>query len=227
MNSFQAAGFSFANTDLARMWSPLKLPSIRIEELFEVHRKNASALTSANQVVFDGLTTLAQRQGELIKATVKDCSKVTYDVMRSASFPERAVTHAEAARDICVSSVAGLQALSDIVLKTNVTAVDILNARVSEALAEVRALFADPAAHTNATTAAAPLAIAEQATVAEEVLEEDAVAAPPASAREDVLEGDAEAVAVAESEQIVSAAPTMTPKKASRSTKTTRRPTRR
>lgn len=227
MNSFQAAGFPFVNTDLSRMWSHLKLPSIKIEELFEVHRKNASALTSVNQVVFDGLTTLAQRQSELIKATVNDCSKVTYEVLRGASLAEKATKQADAARDICVSSVAGLQELSGIVLKVNVNAADILNARVSEALAEVMALFADPAAPTTALPAAAPPAIAAPATAAEEVSEEDAVAAEPVAALEEISEADTDVGAMVEPEKIVSAAPATTPKKAGRSTKATRRPTRR
>lgn len=225
MNSFQAAGFPFVNTDLTRMWSHLKLPSIKIEELIEVHRKNASALTSANQVVFDGLTTLAQRQSELMKATVNDCSKVTYDFLGGASLAERATKQADAARDICVSSVAGLQELSGIVLRTNVIAVDILHARVSEALAEVRALFADPVAPATATTATAPPAIAAPVTVAEEVSDEDAVAAEPVAALEEVTEADAGAMA--EPEQIISAAPTTSPKKAGRLTKAARRPAKR
>ena len=227
MNSVQAAGFPFVNADLTRMWSQLKLPSIRIAELLEVHRKNASALTSANQVVFDGLTTLAQRQGELIKATVNDCSKVTYDVLSGASLAEKATKQADAARDICVSNVAGLQELSGIVLKTNATAVDILNARVSEALAEVRALFAGAPAPAIATIAAAPPAIAAPATAAEEISDEQTAAAEPVAAPEEVSEAGAEAVAMVEPEQIVSAAPTTAPKKAGRSTRAARRPTKR
>src|SRR5262245_37558855 len=126
MNTFQAAGFPFVNADLTRALSALKLPSLKIGELLEVQRKNASALTDANQVLFDGLTTLAQRHGELFKATVNDCSKVTYDVLAGASLAERATKQADAARHIYSSSVAYLGELSDIAVKTNVTAVDIL-----------------------------------------------------------------------------------------------------
>jgi len=221
MNSFQAAGFPFVSADLTRMWSILKLPSLKIGELLEVHRKNASALTNANQVVFDGLTTLAQRQGELFKATVNDCSKVTYDVLGGAPLAEKATKQADAARHMCVSSVAGLQELSDIVIKANVTAVDILNARVSEALDEVRALFAEPVAPTITTTVAASPAIAEAAPAVVEVPDEDAVAAEPMAVVEEV--SDADPVAAAEPERSVSAAPMTASKKAARPAKTARR----
>ena len=219
MNSFQAAGFPFVDADLIRRWSNLKLPSLNIGELMEVHRKNASALTDANQVVFDGLTSLAQRQGELFKATVNDCSKVTYDVLKGASLAEKATRQADAARHICVLSVAGLQELSDIVVKTNVTAVDILNARVSEAFNEAKALFGEPVV---APTITAPPAIAEAATVADE--NPDALAAQPIAVVEEV--SNADAIAPVEPVQSVSASPTPAPK-AARSTKAARLPRKR
>jgi phasin family protein len=203
MNSFQAAGFPFANADLTTAW--VKLPSLNIEALLEVHRKNAAALTNANQVVVDGLKTLAQRQGDLFKATVDDYSKVTNDVLAGASFEERATKQADAARHIYVSSVDRFRELSDIAVKTNVTAVDILNARVTEAFDEVRALFAAPVALTTATSVAPTSVIAEPVAVVGEVASEDAVAP-------------------IEPKATVTAAPTTAPKTAAPAAKAARRP---
>ena len=104
MNSFQAAGFPFANTDLTKAWAHFKMPSLNIGALLEAHRKNAAALINANQVVFDGLKTLAQRQGDLFKTTVEDCSRVTSDLLVGVSFEERASKQADATRHIYVSS---------------------------------------------------------------------------------------------------------------------------
>ena len=167
MDSFQAAGFSFANTELTKAWAHFKMPSLNMGALLETHRKNAAALTNANQVVFDGLKTLAQRQGDLFKTTVEDCSRVPSDLLVGASFEERASKQADATRHIYVSAVARFRELSDIAVKANVTAVDILNARVSEAFDEFRALFAAPVAPNTATSVAPISVIAEP--VAEEV----------------------------------------------------------
>lgn len=207
MNSLQAAGFPFANADLTKAWVNFKLPSLNIQALLELQRKNAAALTNANQVVFDGLKTLAQRQGDLFKTTVDDYSKATSDVLAGASFEERASKQADAARHIYVSNVARFRELSDIAVKTNVTAVDILNARVTEALDEFRALFAAPVAPTTATSVAPTSVIAEPVAVVEEV-------APV---------GDA--VAPVEPERTVTAAPTTAPKTAAPAAKAARRPT--
>jgi phasin family protein len=207
MNSLQAAGFPFANTDLTKAWVNFKLPSLDIGALLEAHRKNAAALTSANQVVFDGLKTLAQRQGDLFKTTVDDCSEVTSAVLAGASFEDRATKQADATRHIYVSTVDRFRELSDIAVKANVTAVDILSARVTEAFDEFRALFAAPVAPSTVTSVALTSVIAEPVAIAEEV-------APV---------GDA--VVPVEPKPTVTAAPTTAPKTAAPAAKAARRPT--
>jgi phasin family protein len=207
MNSLQAAGFPFANTDLTKAWVDFKLPSLDIGALLEAHRKNAAALTNANQVVFDGLKTLAQRQGDLFKTTVDDYSKVTSAVLAGASFEDRATKQADATRHIYVSTVDRFRELSDIAVKANVTAVDILSARVTEAFDEFRALFAAPVAPSSVTSVALTSVIAEPVAIAEEV-------APV---------GDA--VVPVEPKPIVTAAPTTAPKTATPAVKAARRPT--
>jgi phasin family protein len=207
MNSLQAAGFPFANTDLTKAWVNFRLPSLDIGALLEAHRKNAAALTSANQVVFDGLKTLAQRQGDLFKTTVDDYSEVTSAVLAGASFEDRATKQADATRHIYVSTVDRFRELSDIAVKANVTAVDILSARVTEAFDEFRALFAAPVAPSSVTSVALTSVIAEPVAIAEEV-------APV---------GDA--VVPVEPKPTVSAAPTTAPKTAAPAAKAARRPT--
>jgi phasin family protein len=207
MNSLQAAGFPFANTDLTKAWVNFNLPSLDIGALLETHRKNAAALTSANQVVFDGLKTLAQRQGDLFKTTVDDYSKVTSAVLAGASFEDRATKQADATRHIYVSTVDRFRELSDIAVKANVTAVDILSARVTEAFDEFRALFAAPVAPSSVSSVALTSVIAEPVAIAEEV-------APV---------GDA--VVPVEPKPTVTAAPTTAPKAAAPAAKAARRPT--
>jgi phasin family protein len=225
MNSLQAAGFPFANTDLTKVWVNFELPSLSIGALLEAHRKNAAALTSANQVVFDGLKTLAQRQGDLFKTTVDDYSKVNSDVLAGASFEERVAKQADAAQHTYVSSVAHFRELADTAVKANVTAVDILNARVTEAFDEFRALFAAPVAPTTATSVAPTSDIAEPVAVVEEVApvgDADPIEPKPtvtAAATTASKKGAPAAKAA------VTAARTTAPKTAAPATKAARRPT--
>ena len=159
MNSLQAL-------DWTKAWSIPRFPTLTIEALLEVHRKNAAALTKANHVVFDGLKTLAECERDLLKSTFDEYTKVTSDVLTGASVEERATKQVEGAGHIYASSVARFLELSDIAVKTNVSAVDILNARVTEVFDEFRALFAGRGAPTTSTIAgpsitAEPLAVVE------------------------------------------------------------------
>src|SRR5262245_55031646 len=100
MNLFQSAGFPFSNAGLSKTWVGLGSPSFKMDTLFEIHRKNADAVVSANYVVLDGLNRLAQRQGELFAATVNDYTKVTHDVFARASLDEKSSSQVGAVRDV-------------------------------------------------------------------------------------------------------------------------------
>ena len=180
MNSLQAVGLTFANTDLTKAWSIPKFATLNVEALLEGHRKNVVALTKANQVVFDGLTTLARRERDLFKSTVDAYTKVTGDVLTGTSVEEKATKQVDVAGHIYASSVARFLELSDIAVKANASAVDILNARVTEMFDEFRALFAGRG---TTATSAEPSITAEPVALVEEItLIENAVAAVPSTA---------------------------------------------
>jgi hypothetical protein len=168
MNSLQAFGFPFANTDLTKAWSIPTFPILNVESLLEGHRQNVIAFTKANQVVFDGLKRLAQRERDVFKFTVDDYTKVTSDVLTGTSVEERATKQVDGAGHIYASGVARFLELSDIAVQANVSAVDILNARVTEVFDEFRALFAGRGAAT-AATGARPSITADQFADVEEV----------------------------------------------------------
>jgi hypothetical protein len=167
MTSFRtAAGFPFADPDPSRAWAYLRLPPFRVERLLEAQRKNAAALTSANHAALDGLVTMAHRQGDLLNTTVEMYKQVLSDGLAAAPFDEKARRQAEAVRHLYDSTVDRCRELCDIAARTNVAAVDILSARVSEAFEELRALFdapVEPAAAPDTVPAvlAAPVAAAE------------------------------------------------------------------
>ncbi len=225
MNSFQAAGFSFANPDLAKAWTGFSLPSLGIDALLQVHRNNAAALTNAGQVMFDGLKTLAQHQGESFKITVDHYGKLTSGVMAGASFEERTARQVDAARHICVSSVVRFQELSDIAVKTNIAAADILNARVSTAFEELRALFAAPVAPTTVAAMATPPVTEEPPAAAEAVSEEETIVAESPPLAEAIPDDNVAAAVEAEPADSAPTTAAPKPKKTARSAKSARRPT--
>ena len=180
MNSLQAVGWTSPNTDLTKAWSIPKYPTLNVEALLEVHRKNVVALSKANQVVFAGLKTLAQRERDLFKSSVDDY--INSDVLTGTSVEERATKQVDVVGHIFASRVARFLELSDIAVKTNFSAMDILNARVTEVFDEFRALFAGRRAPTIATSASPSITAEPIADVEEVAPIGNAVAAVPSTA---------------------------------------------
>src|SRR5690348_9029581 len=88
MDSLQTApGFPFAG---GGRWAPFALPFIDVEALLEACRKNAAALTSANQVALEGWQSLAQRQSELLGSAVDQYGSAARDVFAAPSLAEKA-----------------------------------------------------------------------------------------------------------------------------------------
>ena len=182
MNSFQAVGFPIANTDLTKAWSIPMFPTLNVEALLDGHRKNVVAMTKANQIVFDGLKTLAQRERDVFKSTVDDYTTVSSDVLAGTSVQERATKQVDGAGHIYASSVARFLELSDIAVKTNFSAADILNARVTEMFDEFRALFAGRGAPASATSVGPSITAEPNAVVEDVAVFENSVAAVPSTA---------------------------------------------
>ena len=179
MNSLQAVGWPMANIELGNVWSNSKFPMFNIEALLEVHRKNAAAWTHANNAVFDGVKSFAQCERDLLKSTVDDYLTVTSNVLTGASVQERTTKQVESAGRIYTSSVAHFLELSNIAVKTNVSAVDILNARFTELFDEFTSLFNG---RRTIASSAEPTTAEPVASVEEVALIEDAIAALPSTA---------------------------------------------
>ena len=172
MNSLQTVGWPFANTYMAKVWSIPNFPVFNIDALLEANRRNAAAWTQANRVVFDAAMTLAQRKRDLLESNVLDYTEVASDVFTAASGEERVMKQIDGAVRISASNLAHFVELSDIAVKTNVSAADILNARFREMFDEFKTLFAGrgkAATSAERSIEAEPVAIVEEATVIEDV----------------------------------------------------------
>ena len=122
-----------------------------------------------NQIVFDGLTTLARRERDLFRSTIDDYTKVIGEVLTGGSVEERAKRQVDVAGHIYASSVARFLELSEIAARTNVSAVNILSGRVSEMFDKFKSLFGGGGAPTTAA-GATPSIAAEPNAVVEDVV---------------------------------------------------------
>ena len=178
----QATLLPFSTADLSKMWAAFNATPLKMDVLFEMHRRNADAVTNANNILLGGLNKMAERQGQAFAVTLDDCGKATVRVFTDGSWEKRTSDQADVARDVYVSSVACLRDLSEIAVETNINTIEVLSTRIGEALDEFREfLSASKAPATMAIDTKPviedPATVVEDASVEEELSPEELDAA--------------------------------------------------
>src|ERR687889_2932741 len=135
---FQVPGFdklpAFDAASLA-----FRLPGFDVNTVVDIQRRNVEAVTAANQTVVQGLQTVAQRQGEIARQSVKQVQDLLSVKPSSASVTETLVQQIDLTKTAYEKTVADARELGDIVVKVASEAGDILSRRVVASLDEVKA----------------------------------------------------------------------------------------
>src|SRR3954447_14096090 len=123
--------------DAASFTQAFKLPSFDVNTVVDIQRRNVEAMTAANQTVVQGLQTVAQRQGEIARQSVKQFQDLLS--VKPASVTETLVKRIDLTKTSYEKTVADARELGDIVAKVGSEAADILSRRVVASLEEVKA----------------------------------------------------------------------------------------
>ena len=83
---FQAEFSKWAG-DFGKYFVNGKAPSFDFDAVFALQRKNVEAFTAANQLAFDGVKAVAQRQAEIARKAFEEFGKVTKE-LTAAGTPE-------------------------------------------------------------------------------------------------------------------------------------------
>mgnify|MGYP001026572125 CR=1 FL=1 len=139
------ADFNRWVSDFSKSFANGKTPAVDLETVFAAQRKNFEALTSANQLAFDGVKAVAQRQAELAREAVEQFSSLAKELSAPASVEEKLVKQAELAKSAFEQSVATMREMSDTLTKSNTQAINVVSKRVADSFDEVKTAFAKTA----------------------------------------------------------------------------------
>jgi len=128
--------------DFTKIAGEFKFPVVNVETVVETGRKNFAAMTTASTATVEAMKTIAQRQGDMVRAAMEDFSKHGSEVLAAASIEEKAAKQIDFAKKSYDLAVANTKELADLVAKSQVDAFEALNARVAELTEEVKAAFA-------------------------------------------------------------------------------------
>lgn len=130
---------NFFNPDLIKSFIPANtLFPFDLGALLETQRKNIEAFTEAQQVAVSNLQTIAQRQAELLTQIVEDNRALSQGILSEGTPEEKVSRQADAVRKSYERSVSSLTELSELVVKSNREAGEIITTRVTASLSELQ-----------------------------------------------------------------------------------------
>jgi phasin family protein len=128
--------------DFTKIAGEFKLPVVNVESVVETGRKNFAAMTTVSTAAVETFKTIAQRQGDMIRAAMEDLSKYGSDVMGAASIEEKAAKQVDFAKKSYDMAIANTKELADLYTKSQTEAFETLNTRIAELTEEVKAAIA-------------------------------------------------------------------------------------
>lgn len=132
----------FADFDFSKIAGQFNFPVVGVETVVETSRKNFAAMTSASTATVEAIKTIAQRQGDMVRAAMEDFSKHGSEVLAAATIEEKAAKQIDFAKKSYDLAVANTKELADLYTKSQTEAFETLSARVAELTEEVKAAIA-------------------------------------------------------------------------------------
>ncbi len=132
----------FADFDFSKISGEFKLPTMNVETFVETARKNFATMTSLNTAAVEQMKTIAQRQGDMVRAAMEDFSKHGSEVLAAATVEEKAAKQIDFMKKTYESAITNSKELADLYTRGQADAVTALSARVAELTEEVKAAIA-------------------------------------------------------------------------------------
>jgi phasin family protein len=142
---FKVPDFGQFQADFNRWVGDFSKSFIDLEGVFAYQRKNFEAFASANQLAFDGVKAVAQRQAELAREAVEDFSKLAKELSAPASVEEKLAKQAEIAKSAFEQALSTMREMSATLTKSNTQAIDVVSKRVADSFDEVKTAIAKTA----------------------------------------------------------------------------------
>ena len=134
---FQAEFSKWAG-DFGKYFVNGKAPSFDFDAVFALQRKNVEAFTQANQLAFDGVKQVAQRQAEIARKAFEEFGKVTKELTSVGTPEDKFAKQADLAKTAFEEALVNLRELVDTLQKSQAEAVDVLSKRVVANIEDVK-----------------------------------------------------------------------------------------
>ena len=136
----------FAANDFQKALSTYEIPGLDIDGLLATQRRNFEAISAANQSAAEGIQTVFARQTEILKNLLEEATASVQDLNKSGAPEDQITQQVELTKVKLEEAVANIREISELTVKSQSEAFDILNARFNESVEEVQAMGKAPKA---------------------------------------------------------------------------------
>ena len=121
--------------DITKIMEQFKLPGLDVTAIVEARRKDIEALTQANNIAFEGLQSLAQKQAEILRETMEEAQSAMQR-MAAGTPLENATKQGELVQQAFQKALANMQALAEMAGKSQADAFNVISKRVQQNIQE-------------------------------------------------------------------------------------------
>ena len=132
----------FTDFDFSKFAGEFKFPTLNVESIVESNRKNFAAFTTASTSTVEALKTIAQRQGDMVRAAFEDFSKHGSEVLAAATVEEKTAKQIDFAKKSYDVALANAREIGELYTKGQTEAFGVINERIAELTDEVKAAIA-------------------------------------------------------------------------------------
>ena len=138
--------FTKFDADFSKFAKQFGVPNLNGNDFMAVQKKNLEAMTAANRIALEGMQALARRQAEIVRQSTEDFGKAARELSDSKSFEDTLAKQADLVKDAYESALANVRELTEMTVKSQSEAAELINARVAEGFDEFKAAIKKTAA---------------------------------------------------------------------------------
>lgn len=127
--------------DMSKMFADMKVPGVDWQAVMKSQQKNISALTEANQKLFEGAQAVMKQQAEILQKSMTELTAASQEMMKQGDPKEGAQKRFDLAKTSFEAAVANMQELADVAGKSNGEVLEIINKRANEAMEEIKTVI--------------------------------------------------------------------------------------
>ena len=124
--------------DITKTIEQFKLPGVDMSALIAARQKDIEALTQVNQIAYESLQAMAQKQTEILKTTMEELQSAA---QKMAAKPMESITHeSQLVQQTLQKAFGYMHELAELTRKSQAEALDVINKRVKQNVEELKGL---------------------------------------------------------------------------------------